>query len=544
MNLIEGNNYWKKVFFVCVIVAAALLLRLYSLDSYSFWYDEASCVLDERGLNQIHPISKLLDSEYLLKNQDYLALYNHGVIYYWQMLVGKSEFVLRLSSVIFSLLSICMIYILGRLVFNVKTARIASVLLAISPFHIYYAQELRPYAAVCFLAMFSVFLFIRALETGKKIFWIGYVVCSVLNVYFHCAGLLMLFSSCIFYMLNIRKYKNSIIPFVLSGTVITFLLIPIFLTLYPNLQSIFTNEAYFRVNIFPVSAGKPTLAHLLATLKNFSIGYNISYYSYGGKLILVLSLSLFLVGAYKFYSRTNVKLVLAVLFIPIVLLFIFSQINPCYIDRYLFSIFPLYILGIAAGLATLPKKYSVIIILIIVYFSCFGLKNYYANLYPQEQETQHAGISKKLDIRAMARFIAENYTTGDCIIHTCENTVFPLRFYIRQSSDKLDLIEEVDEGKVLLVRNIVGEGPLLVEAKYNELHPTMPLASRFDIGEGLPNTNRMWVIFSSWTFQAEDSREYAVIEELLDMLRVSRVKEFDGFFLYELVSKKRSNLRL
>ncbi len=284
---------------------------------------------------------------------------------------------------------------------------------------------------------------------------------------------------------------------------------------------------------FPVWAGKPTLKHLLATFKSFSIGYNVSYHSLAGKLISITSFFLFLFGALKFSNKTNGKLLLTVLFVPVITLFMISQIKPLYVDRYLFSVFPLYILGIAAGLARLHKKYLLISLIIIIGFYCFGLKSYYANLYPQEREDQYAGISKKLDIREAAHFIAENYTKGDGIVHTCKNTVIPLKFYIKQVSSKPDLIETINQGKVYFVSNFMeGKGPTLVEVDYQELHPTTFLPSEFKIVKNLTDNGRLWVIFSSWNFQNEDSEEYNVIKKLHGMLKLVKIKKFDGYFLY------------
>lgn len=149
----------KNIFIFLVILFLGLILRLYNLDRYPLWHDEASAALEERSIFCLIPISKFFDSAVSLQNQDYLFLYNHGFIYYWKKIFGDSEFNLRLSSVLFGLLGLFMIYRLGKLIYNTNVALISSFLLAISPFHIYYSQELRPYAAICFFSILNFLLF-------------------------------------------------------------------------------------------------------------------------------------------------------------------------------------------------------------------------------------------------------------------------------------------------------------------------------------------------------------------------------------------------
>jgi len=490
MQLVLKREYWKRISFIGIIVGGALLLRLYCLDNYSFWYDEASFVVDERGLSQIHSVSKLLDNEYLLENQDYLALYNHGIVYYWQQLVGKSEFFLRLSSVIFSLLSIYGVYLLGRYIFNLKIAGLACLLLAISPFHIYYAQELRPYAAVCFFTMFAVYSFLKALDTGKKRYWLIYAFSNILSVYFHCMNLLVLFSFCLFFIFNIRKYRRFLKSFVLTHIAIIFLLSPVFLTLYPNIQFILHNKIYPEMSEFPIWAGRPNLEHLLATFKNFSIGYNISYHSLGGRLILAVSFFLFLLGASKFYKKTGGQLLLICLFIPVIILFLISQIQPSYVDRYFFSIFPLYLLGVAAGLGRLNKRLLFIFIFILTGFYCFGLNNYYLNRFPEDHSA--SGIVKKQNVKKAVKTISDGYQENDRIWHVSKSTVFPLKFYIKQASGDPDLIKEINRGTVIFS----GEDSILYGLNYERLHPSTFLPAEPKAIEDLEKNRRVWLIYS------------------------------------------------
>ncbi len=508
----------RYIIILGLILVTVVILRIYNLGRYSFWYDEAIAMLDARSVGQLFPLSNLFDGNFLLTHHDYLMLYTHGFVYYWKMLFGVSEFALRISSVIFSLLSIYGVYLLGRYIFNIKTAGLAVLLLAISPFHIYYAQELRPYAAVCFLTMFAVYSFLKALDTGKKRYWFIYIFSNILNIYFHYMSLLVLFSFCFFFVFNIKNYKRSLKPFILAYTTIIFLLTPVFLILYPNIQFVFHNKIYPAMSEFPIWAGKPNLGHLLDTFKNFSIGYNISYYSFGGRVISAVSFLLFSLGVSKFYKRMGGRLLLTCLFVPIMSLFLISQIQPSYVDRYLFSIFPLYLLGIAAGLGRLSKKLLFIFMFILVGFYCFGLKNYYLNHLPEDNS--RIGVVKKQNVKETVKAISDGYRQNDRILHVGKHTVFPLKFYINQVSDNPDLIKEINRGTVIFT----AEDSTLYTLDYERLYPSTFLPTEFKGIKDLEKNRRLWLIYSQVG--------QGVIDGLVGVgFKESRRKYFEGGIL-------------
>ena len=180
------NKSWFGNFIImAVVMLIALVFRLHNLGKYSFWYDEAIVVLDRWGLQNLHGLDKLFNPDFLIRNHDYLKfLYSREIIYYWQMFFGESEFALRFSSVVFSILSIYLLYLLAKEIFNIKVARLASFLLAISPLHIYFAQELRVYALVSCSTLAALYSFLKIIKTSKNKYWWGYTIANILNIYF------------------------------------------------------------------------------------------------------------------------------------------------------------------------------------------------------------------------------------------------------------------------------------------------------------------------------------------------------------------------
>ncbi len=140
------------------IIFLAVTLRLYNLGSLSFWFDEAVTMLWAKNLS------------YLFKNDNCIPPLYFLFVHYWKNF-GHSEFILRLLSVIFGVGSVVGIYFLGKLFFDIRTALISSFVLAISPLHILYSQELTVYSLLVFLVLLLIYFFKKVFESGKLRWW-------------------------------------------------------------------------------------------------------------------------------------------------------------------------------------------------------------------------------------------------------------------------------------------------------------------------------------------------------------------------------------
>jgi len=113
----------------------------------------------------------------------------HPVYYFilrlW-MRLGDSELVLRALSVVFAAASIPFMWHFAKMLCSrVEAALVATVLLAMSPFYLYYAQEARMYTLLGFLAIVASLALARWLERedGRWLVWYG--VSSSVGVYTH-----------------------------------------------------------------------------------------------------------------------------------------------------------------------------------------------------------------------------------------------------------------------------------------------------------------------------------------------------------------------
>jgi mannosyltransferase len=123
-----------------MVVAAAL--AFYGIDRESLWLDEA--ITYHRALL---PLSELTKDTIAFKHiPTYFVL-----IHYWVAL-GDSETMLRMPSALASIAAVGTTYCLGRIAGTRLTGAASALLLAMSPFHIRYAQEARMYALLTLAA--------------------------------------------------------------------------------------------------------------------------------------------------------------------------------------------------------------------------------------------------------------------------------------------------------------------------------------------------------------------------------------------------------
>src|SRR3989344_3953301 len=137
MNRIKISPVW-------IILTLALLLRLPLLNS-SFWLDEAA-----QALESVRPWSQQLRIAADFQ-PPLIHLLVHGL-----MKISIAEWWLRWwVATLPGLGMVSITYWLGRQLFNKQVGWWAALLVATNSFHIFYSQELRPYALTGFWVCLS-----------------------------------------------------------------------------------------------------------------------------------------------------------------------------------------------------------------------------------------------------------------------------------------------------------------------------------------------------------------------------------------------------
>src|SRR3989304_8882110 len=172
------NN--RTFFFLPAIILLALFLRIYRLGFYDLWFDEVLCAFQRFDLKNILN-GRILDSNPPL----------YFLILHFFTPQKASEFILRLPSALFGTVTVFVLYGFAKRFFDEKTALISSLLLAISPFHIYYSQEVKMYSLFILLSFLSISFLILSITENKNLWWAGFVTATALTLYTHYYAMLL-----------------------------------------------------------------------------------------------------------------------------------------------------------------------------------------------------------------------------------------------------------------------------------------------------------------------------------------------------------------
>jgi mannosyltransferase len=489
---------------IILILLLGISLRIFNLGKFDFWFDEAVNILQAKNIERINFLRN--------NNPPLFTIFLH----FWSKCFD-SEYGLRLISVIFGSISVFIVYVLGKMLYTKKVGLISAFILAISPFHIYYSQEVRMYSMVVLLNLVSVYFLLESTRKGSVRFWVGFVVFSVLNIYCHYIGILSWLAQAIFFFVDKRKLGPGVNKrWLISNILISLSFVPWLYFFIKGMGEIEKN--LLSVGITPW--GPPvSILSLFVTFKNFSAGYN----AYAGVYLLTtgIFLYLFIKGVLKFWPKKELILCLLCLLIPISVAFMISPLKRFYVDRFFIGSSLFYFFIASSGLSFLRKKTLVFFLLAISLLATFSLSNYYKNIFPPSPE-MYQWVVRKIEHEAIAKYIYEKVERGDCIFHTSPATVFPFIYYF----SKLEGENNWLRGKNFLLTLPYG----LDEPKVYELSLDLSPSDKSHV-VSIEDKDRFWLVFSHWNFERiriEYPQAFSLLEWIDESHAVTEKKEFDG----------------
>ncbi|MBD2493013.1 glycosyltransferase family 39 protein [Nostoc sp. FACHB-280] len=248
---------WLKVLVISILILG-IYFRFVNLDKKVYWTDEVYTSLWLSG----HPSTEIIEKFYNgeVVNVGILQQYQqvnpaqgissamvrlaiedsqHPPLYYflawfWSAWFGNSVAVIRSLSAVISVFSLISIYYLCRELFALSLTRWMSVsLIAISPFHILYAQEAREYSLWTLTIIFANYTILLALRKKTFTSWVIYAVSLILSFYTFLFSIFVVLGHGI-YILGINGFKKtqSLIAYLLSVTVTIIAFIPWLIVIY------------------------------------------------------------------------------------------------------------------------------------------------------------------------------------------------------------------------------------------------------------------------------------------------------------------------
>jgi uncharacterized membrane protein len=228
------SNYLSV--FVAIILIVGIFFRCVNLDRKVYWHDEVYTsvrvagyegdlvseqiftdkiisVADVLKFQTIRPNSNILDTlEVLATHPEHPPLYYLLARIWWQ-LFGSSVTTIRSLSVIFSLLVFpCIYWLAWELFQSSKVGWMAVTLVAVSPFHLLYAQEAREYSLWTVTILLASAALLRSIRLKSRTMWTIYAITLALNFYVSILSVFLFVSHALYvlYTENIFNLRSKL----------------------------------------------------------------------------------------------------------------------------------------------------------------------------------------------------------------------------------------------------------------------------------------------------------------------------------------------
>lgn len=419
-----------------LLAAAALLgaaLRLTHLDTVSLWLDE---LIDYDVATNVlrHPFRALfpgLSSE-------------HGPLFYATELAGRvfasPEISARLFPAIFGVIAIVALWLAARSA-GLTTGCIAALLLALSPLHVYYSHEARPYALLMLLATVAL---IALVKRNPILFGAATTACMLTS---KAAGPFVLSAACsaaIAAWLAEQREERKRFAIAAAVAAASPLLIPLLYHVpegvptagFPGVSARFFNELLqtFTLQVLPPFAARRAAYAMLA---------------------------LAIAGAIALFRRNRVHATIAVVLatFPVASgIAALAIIGHWYNVRYVSAALPAWLLLVAAGIewiamiATQRIGRHAFWIVALAVVAAIGKES-----WPAAREEW----SRKLDWREVASSIWNHAAPGDTVLTTNSWSFLSLQFYLQRLPPRVHLVNAA-ESLAIAQRTVKSREPVWI----------------------------------------------------------------------------------
>ncbi len=422
-----------------VIVLLGVVLRIYRLDALSIWIDELFTLLMVSDYfnyivhylaytpGMFNNVNSPLFTGYLWHGLNMHQPLYFTILAYVSRFFGMSIIHFRLVSALFGIGSVVVMYYFTRLLYVKKVALLSSFLLAVSPIHVLYAQEARPYTIVIFFFLCASYFFYRAVHENEWHLWMLYVFFTFLALLSHTYAYFYTFSHFLYFFsprgfssLEGKRYISCLL-------LIVVLLLPWLPHLYYQQKFAFTVFNLQRnVNLIAGFHYLNVLAYVLGMFITFAFGKTLIDETTAlpllgiGFLVFILLYGVaYYKGMRKNFGEKEIFL-LYIMLVPIVITFVptfFTSTNLLVLRYLLISSLP-FLIFVARGIMSYPKKVAMFTLLCIMVLSSVSLSRYYSQ-----------SVVTKAPYREVSDFIVQNQKSGDAIMVRVPLFKYALLYY-------------------------------------------------------------------------------------------------------------------
>lgn len=385
----------------------AFVLRVHGLEYQSLWRDEVDAI---RFASR--------STEELLRT--FVTPGENGPFYYlvlspWLTVAGRSEFSLRFLSLAFGVLAVPLVHRLARRLFPWARllAFIAVLLVATSPYLVWYSQEGKMYTLVTLLVLVSMDRFLAAVDQGGVWRWLGYVVATSLAFYVHLLAVLIVPVQVVVFLIRSRPLSQARWwPWLASTAALTVPYVPLLAWQVPSLLN--PGETGFQF--------LPLHQILFSLLGSYSLGIVPGVSVWILTLFIGVLLAVGLLGLERASWRVPLIILFSWLLLPILGLFLITLVRPLFTARYLIYVLPAYLLLLAAGIVILRRRAPLVaglVLIAILSVNAWGLR-------------REANTPLKADFRGATRYVTSRLVAGDVVLFQIPYGRYSFEYYALQ----------------------------------------------------------------------------------------------------------------
>jgi hypothetical protein len=403
------------------ITLLGLALRLFRLGAGSIWYDEGVSLylahlsipaLIAHTAGDIHP-----------------PLY-YILLHVWLLLAGESQFAAAFFSLFFGILLIPATYLVARRLLGRDVAVVAAFLVALSPYHLWYSQEMRMYTLGALLGLLSFYFMllwsslggalwsattgvVAALRrqesshstknsTKRTVALAAYVVCAALGLYtLYYFAFILIFENLAVVALWLAWRRSgrgaNIRAWIVAQVAV--------LVLYMPWLPIALHQA--AQPPVPPWRGFTGLWSLFSeSWAALSLGQSVQIGAVA--FVLLLAGVLYALAFAEKPGRSTTLMLAGYTFVPVLALYLASFVTPLYHVRYVFLYAPAFAIVLARGLLYVRRAGPALPALLLTILTLASLRSIQAYFYdPALLPDDH---------RSAVEYIAERARPGDVVL--------------------------------------------------------------------------------------------------------------------------------
>jgi len=459
---------------MAMILLLALCLRLVRLGTFSYWHDEVHNLIASEDLYA------LIFHGNLVSNHPPLP---YVLVAAWRALgMDASEWLMRLLPAFAGTATVGAMFVLTRRIADLRAAIAASLLLAISPLHVYHSQDLKEYIYLPFVAQIMVLFFYRAIENNKRADWILYGVLAGIACYteIFVGPMLVAINLWALHAFRTRpgRWKGWLLGNVIGA-----------LMFVPWLGIMLRKAVATMINATTWWLPAPTWVNVAIYLKSVAFGYSAPNPWHQAALALF---AVFVLAGAVMICKRNAhvgSLLLMWTVLPVVIVFVVSHITESiFLVRALLPYaMALYILA-GIGLAGMkPSALRGLLAACVLITSSVGLVYHYLRIYPIDEFPHRPGIHNPRDTAGASQYIRERWQEGDVVIHSSCPTWLTFYWYGFRGQPQYNAGMEQDYIDFILAGTPRNSTDPLIEGYW----PREP--------EGLvKGAKRVWFVFGDW----------------------------------------------